>query len=601
MNEPKDILPPGVILLSQPEQLRITLKEMVNALPGPLRALPHPSVVLDMEAVAQQAIQTQDWGTAQRTLEERFHAEIASLRREHPDYRIIYFGSAPIPLTVHLGFLLETWQQVMIIPHHHTRRVWGWAPDPGKPPARLLPPQFPTEKDRTPGEAIIRVSTSHLVDPSATRKVVPGSLVEIDLALEHPSEDAFSSVEEMLEVARAFRQALDLIGDRFQGIHCVHLFASVQPGMALLLGAQISKTMHPPVQTYQYARHAENGPYHVPAVLVNRPPRSEPAPLTPKQEEQAASDRACLAKDLERMEGLAEASKRGSAQGWLAGLLSTPNEHPDFRGHWRHLPALHSTPLLKTRVDTETRNIADSFRLAPPDNLWQLDEHWLARLASRLPEDTKRQQALRMLVFHELAHRGPQKLTRTSSREIGRFPRVLEEIDYQADVWTMLHEYVLARSHSPREVKDLPRFFMETVRIATETMWAFDDEGPPLREIQIRRFNRYLIWSWQYLLLERLDGQSAEVTLDNILCILAQRPNIELAGPPIHTHDGRIFFNLDAARVKDPELAVYHEGQLFRSGPRPDFRIDDLLAGVRERDGQKLREALRGAFEMTVR
>jgi hypothetical protein len=589
MTETKDTPPTGLILLSQPEQLSITLKEMVDALPESYRTLPHPTVEFDMGEEARQALQTLDWGTVQHTLEQRFQAEIAPLLRKHPDYRIAYFGSAPVPLAVHLGFLLETWQQVTIVPHHHTQRVWRWVHEPGKPPARLTPLYLPSERDRTPGEAIIRVSTSHLVDPQATRKAVPGALVEFDLTLEHPSEDAFSDIGEMQEVARAFRQALDDIGDRFQGIHCVHLFASVQPGMALLLGAQISKTMHPPVQTYQYVRHAEDGLYHV------------PVPLTPAQHARAASDRAHLATDLGRMEGLSALWKPGSALDWLAALLSKPAGHPDFCGHWKHLPALCSTPLVKTKVDEEPRLIEDGFRLVPPHNLWQIDDHWLERLARRLPDDLERQRALRMLVLHELAHRGRQTLTRTSSREIGRFPRVLEEIDYQADVWAMLHEYALTRSHSPRAVDDLPQFFMRVVLVATETMWAFVDEGPPLRQIQIRRLNRYLIWSWQYLLLERLAGRSDGGTLDDVLSILAQRPSIELAGPPLVTRGTRVFLILDAARVKDPEIATYHEGQLFRSGPRPDFSIDALLAGVSERNGEKIRESLRGAFEMIVR
>jgi hypothetical protein len=598
MNEP---LPKGLILLSQPEQLRIEPAQMVEALPEAYRTLHHPEVELDLAELAREAIQTQDWSTAQRTLEEQFHTRVAPLRNRYPDYPIVYFGSAPIPLAVLLGFLIETWQQVKIIPHHHTRRVWAWVPEPDRPPARLLPYSLPAERDRTEGEAVIRVSTSHLVDPKVTRKVVPDALLEVDISLEHPSEDAFSRVEEMQAVAQAFREVLNDIGNRFQGIHRVHLFASVQPGMALLLGAQISKTMHPPVQTYQYARHAQSGPYHVPAVLVNRPPRPEPMPLTAEQQARTAADREQLERDLDRIHGLADRWKPPSSQGWLEGLLRRPEGHPDFTAHWKHLPTLYGTPLLKTKVDVATRLVDDSFRLAPPHNVWQIDDLWLTRLADRLKDDADRQRALRMLVLHELAHRGQQTLTRTSSREIGRCPRVLEEIDFHADVWAMLHEYELTRSQSPRQVEDVPGFFRGLVHIATECMWAFDDGGPPLREIQIRRLNRYLIWYWQYLLLERLATRSHGGTLDAVLSVLAQCPTLELAGPKLQLHDERVFFVLEPGRVRTPELAVYHEGKLHRHGPRPDFSIDALLDGVRERDGAKILESLRGAFEPTVR
>jgi hypothetical protein len=202
-------------------------------------------------------------------------------------------------------------------------------------------------------------------------------------------------------------------------------------------------------------------------------------------------------------------------------------------------------------------------------------------------------------VLHELAHRGRQALTRTSSVEIGRFPKVLEEIDYHADVWAMLHEYALTEGRSPTAVADPPRFFMELIRIATETMWVFDDEGPPLRELQIRRLNRYLIWYWQYLHLEH--AAECGGTLDTVLSVLAQRPIIELAGPTVLTRNERVFFELDTARVKAPELALYHEGGLYRHGSRPDFRLEELLDGARTRHGKKMRDVLRGAFGQMVR
>ncbi|WNG16855.1 SAVED domain-containing protein [Cystobacter fuscus] len=597
MNEPR---PKGLILLSQPEQLRIAPEQMVEALPESWRQLHHRDVELDLAEVSREALQTQDWSTAQRTLEERFRREFVPLREKFPGYAVVYFGSAPIPLTVLVGFLLETWQRVVIIPHHHTQRRWAWVEEPGKPPARLIPPALPLERDRTPGEAVIRVSTSHRVDPQMTRAIVPDALLEIDLALEHPSEDAFTRLEEMEAVAGAFRELLNDLGNRFQGIHRIHLFASVQPGMALLLGAQISKTMHPPVQTYQYMRHAQVGPYHVPAVEVNRAPRAQPRPLTPEEQERAARDREKLERDLERMQALAERWKPPTTDDWLEGLFPSARKRLEFCAPWRHLPTLYGTPLLKTRVDVDTRSVEDSFRLAPPLNVWRIDDHWLERLASRLPDEAERASALRMLVLHELAHRGTQTLTRTSSQEIGRFPRVLEEIDFQADVWAMLHEYELTRTETPRQVENAPRFFLSLVHRATECMWAFN-EGPPLRDLQVRRLNRYLIWYWMSLLLERLDMRSHGGTLDAVLSVLAQRPSLELAGPSLRTQGERIFFDLDPKRMMTPELAVYHEGKLHRHGPRPGFSIDALLDGVRERDGAKILDSLRGAFEQTVR
>ncbi|WP_224250140.1 SAVED domain-containing protein [Hyalangium gracile] len=601
MSEPNDALPKGLILLSQPEQLRTAHQEMLDALPEAYRGLPHILVDLDMSEESQQAIRSLDWSAVQHTMEELFRSKLAPLKKQHPDYRIIYFGSSPVPLAIHLGFLINTWQQVEVVPHHHGQRIWKWISEPGKPPARLTPVQLPEERDRTPGEAIIRVSTSHVVDPLMTRRVVSEPLVEIDIALEHPAEDAFSHLQEMQKVAHAFREALDTLGDQFPGVDRIHLFASVQPGVALLLGAQISPTMHPPVQTYQYVRNTESSVYHVPAVLVNGPERPEPVPLGPGEKERAKRDREHLAEDLERMKGFASQPPQHLSQGWLAGLLARPDGHSAFSHAWLHLPALRETPLSRSTVDVPTHSVEDSFRLESTLNVWQLDDHWLTRLSLRLPETKEKQRALRMLVLHELAHRGPQALTSFSSRGIGRFPKVLEEIDYHADVWAMLHEHALTGLQSPREVEDVQRFFMDLIRIATNTMWAFDDGGPPLREIQVRRLNRYLIWAWQYLLLERGAGMGRRTTLDTVLAILAQRPVIELAGPDVRTRSERIYFALDSAHMNVPELAIYHDGRLYRHGARFDFSIKELLAHVQKRESQKILDALRAAFEQTVR
>jgi hypothetical protein len=592
-------LPSGLILVSQPEQIGITPKDMTDALPDAYKSLPRETVDLDVADAARQAIQSGDWSAAQRSLEQQVQAKLRPLRERSPDWQIVYFGSAPIPLAIHLGFLLETWQGVEIIPHHHHQRAWRWLQEPGKPPARLVPPVLPEERDRTPGEAIIRVSTSHKVDAHLTRHVAPDPLVDIDIALEHPAEDIFSSLQDMQEVARAFREALDAIGDRFTGVHRVHLFASVQPGMGLLLGAQISKTMHPAVQTYQYARNAESGPYHTPAVLINGPSRPELPPLTPEEQARAQRDREQLATDLERMKGRATQEKKVQAATWIAGLLSDADVHPDFSGMWQTLPLLRQTPLPRTRVAVEIQTVADSFLFA--SDAWQIDENWLARLTRRLPEDARRHRGLRLLVLHEAMHRGAQGLTSTVSREMGRFPKVLEEIDYHADVWAMLYERALTESIAPLQVASPQRFFLDMVRIATDTMWAFDDDGVPLREIQVRRLNRYLIWYWQYLLLEHGTGHAEEMTLQSVLALLAQRPILELAGPRVIARDERVFFNLEEARTHTPELAIYHRGRLHRHGSRLDLDIQALLDGVRARDGNRILEVLRAAVPQVAR
>lgn len=589
--------PVGLILLAHAEQVAITEREMTEALPQDWLSLPRTSVELDILAEARKAISTGDWHSVQRQQEALFRERVVPVMERHPDHTVIYFGSAPVPLAIHLGALLSTWRQVTLIPHHHVRRSWGWLQhEPGHEP-EVVCAGMPDYRDRTQGEAIVRVSTSHPVDQLLTRRVVSAPLLEIDIGLKTPREDAFASLSEMQTVAAEFRHALDLIGDHFAGISRIHLFASVQPGIAMLLGAQISSTMHLPVQTYQYARQSD--PPHRPAVLVNTKLPPELPPLTEEQKSVAAADRRNLARDLERIKGIAQRENAAGQTRWLSSVLSSKDQRDCFGGTWHHLPALCRISLAATSVDTELQDVPDSFRLH--DGRWQIDDRWLAHLARRVPDRNQRQRSLRMLLLHEGVHRGPQGVTWSTSEGVGRFPKVLEEVDYQADVWAMLYERALSELESPSLVEPPRDFFKNAIRTATETMWAFDMDGAPLPEIQVRRLNRYLIWYWQYLLLERGTGRPAEMTLAEVTSILAERPHLELGGPRIFTRDERIFFSLDPNQMRTPELAIYHRGKFHRDGSRDDFSLSELLSAFAERDTDRILDVLRAAVDMTVR
>jgi hypothetical protein len=589
--------PVGLILLAHAEQVAITDSEMTEALPPEWLALPRTCVELDIGAEAKRAISTGDWHAVHRRQEAQFHERVAPVMLKHPDHTVIYFGSAPVPLAIHLGALLSTWRKVIPIPHHHGQRSWRWFPNkPGHDP-EIVCSGIPDYRDHSPGEVIIRVSTSHSVDPHQTRLVVSSPLLQIDIGLKTPREDAFATLAETESVAAEFRRALDCLGDRFPGISRVHLFASVQPGIAVLLGAQISSTMHWPVQTYQYARQAN--PPHRPAVLVNTKLPPELPPLTEEQTSIAAEDRQNLARDLERIKGFAQRENNSEQLKWLSSVLSSKDQQDCFGGTWHHLPALCRISLAATSVDTKLQEVPDSFRLN--DGSWQIDDRWLANLARRVPDHKQRQRSLRMLLLHEGVHRGPQGVTRSTSAGVGRFPKVLEEVDYQADVWAMLYERALSELESPRIVNPPQRFFMDAIRTATETMWAFDMDGAPLQEIQVRRLNRYLIWYWQYLLLDRGTGRAADMTLSEVVSILAERPHLELGGPRIFTRDERVFFSLDPSQMRTPELAIYHRGKFHRDGARDDFRLSDLLSAFAERDTDRILDVLRAAVDMTVR
>jgi hypothetical protein len=562
-----------MILLTQPFYWQISRQEMQQALSAEdlSGAI---DISIDTREEINQALLAHDWISAKHALKKMFQERLAP----HQGAPLRYFGSAPISTGIYLGYLVSNWWPVRVFQQHH--RTKEWSPAQSQAP-RIREVSWPTERDRTYGEAVIRVSTSHVVEPAVTRQLIANPVLELDLGLAEPSEDALSTHDEIALIAAQFKSALDLIADRFSGVHTIHLFASVQTGVAFLLGTQINKGKHPKIQTYHYERSAQ--PNHRRAILINGEESIAARTLRPQEITQAKEDRARLAQSLRQL------SARSHTTSWLESLGLSADVMPSLR--WSSLPALQDTPLLRTSVDEETTQVSDSFSLDLHSNRWQLDDHWLAHLSSRVSSPEDRCRALRLLVLHEAIHRGPQRLTRTSSHRIGRFARVVEEMDYLADVWAMLHEVVFYQEGRPHR-----ELLLSLIKIATEAMWAFDDHNPTPQEIQIRRLHRYLVWYWQYLSIE---AEPAETSLSRLASLLSEHPCIEVVGPEIAIRDGRTFYVLGA--LKEPEIALYQGGKLYRHGSRSGLSIEALFDAVSRRDGVGFIDSLRGAFDQTVR
>lgn len=81
-------------------------------------------------------------------------------------------------------------------------------------------------------------------------------------------------------------------------------------------------------------------------------------------------------------------------------------------------------------------------------------------------------------------------------------------------------------------------------------MWAFDDRGK-VEEIQIKRVSRYLIWYWQYVLIERYGN-----TRDEIITILEEKPLIEINGLKTKELNNRFFYDLNKRNSRYLEIGT---------------------------------------------
>lgn len=258
--------PTGWILIDHMEQGIVSQSEMLSTLPENLRGLPSSVVRVPPCGVST----SNDFRGVERMLGSWFAQTLEPLLRHHPEHRVVYFGIAPIAVMMLLGALVRALRPVEVrLRHHEQRRFLPWRED-GKP-AMLLPPRWkspktkPLPQEERDGEAVIRIATSHVLNDASIRRQVPNPICEVELTLSSLGEDIFTRERDVTAVAEAWKQTLDQLVVRFPRMRRVHLFGSVQAGLAFLLGTRISDTMHPMIQTYHY-RAGE----HRPALLLNQ-------------------------------------------------------------------------------------------------------------------------------------------------------------------------------------------------------------------------------------------------------------------------------------------------------------------------------------------
>jgi hypothetical protein len=582
---------PGVLVLVQQGLAPIEEAAAIAALPDAVRNGRRETITIDLCEANQRAISARDWHDAGRTLIDEFRRQVQPRLASNAGFEVAYFGSVSIALAVQLGFLCGTWAKKTGYLFHHRNKDWKWSdPDDERPQNPVKVSGLPNDKSLAEGEIVVRVSTSHLVDPEQVRDVISRPLADVEIRLETLGEDAVTSPAALERIANEWNHVLDLLQEKLPNARTIHLFASVQVAVAFMLGARINPRIHPPIQTYQYESRQE--PKHYPALLIEEDVATT-VTFTAEEQQAAVEERSRWQQELDRLR-LFSRGLNDSSTSWLEDVVPTP-DRAAFVGSWLDLPRLTDLhDLLTSRVDlSDTAAGVDGFAFSPANRTWAFADSLLVPLMRQIPDEARRRRAARLFFLHEGLH-AHQQLTSATSRAVGRFAKILEEIDYQADVWALLHERTFAIALDPAENADAPKFARELISVAVETMQSFDIQPGPLSQMQVRRVARYLIWGWQYLLTERLRPTADPSG------ILSSRPLIELAGAEIRVREGRVWFLLDPHHLRVPEIAVYYANKLYRFGDSPVLPMDELIDALRRCDAKRFRNVLRGVVDQIV-
>jgi len=532
----------------------------------------------------------------------KFNELLKPVLDANPDAVISYFGLVPISIGFHLGYLVGNMHPYTVYHWHHAQQKWykdiGLPKDGYK--FSIKPVALPKEKQKGKGRVIIRIGTSFAIDPQATYAAVVNPANEFDIELESPSLDSLFCQENIQAVVNQFQEVLNCYGSQLSDRDQIHLFISSSVGLPFALGTRINTNIYPYIQTYQYDRN--QNPKHRPAILITKEVDNKIL-LTEGDREQAEITRSQWQEQLEsRVKPFIQAITGSKGDPWLKTICKDTAEYAAIEKHalapWDSIATIGRTSLKDDKIDLSAKNVDDGFEYIEKTNSWALDDGFLSGLKKRLNKcpDTDLMQAGRLFLFHEGLHYSNHghRLTREIANGIGQFPKVIEEADYQADVWALLTEYRYCCLFETGKLKSgLKQFFCNAIDTAVETMWSFMDTGTELQMVQIRSMNRFLNWYWQWNLIEALPGTG---TLEEIIAILLRKPVIEFAGAPMELRGHRTFFKLNSQQAVSFQFATFTSNRVLRFAPTT---ITEIIAGFKNLKGDNIKVALKG-FQVTM-
>lgn len=579
-------LPKGLILILHNGIIEIPEEDCIKALPTEWLNIPRETVrVRYSETFDLNKLYDLNYGQFALEHRRQFSSEILQLINQKPDFKIIYFGLAPIPLIIDFGQLFHNFRDIEIYQKHHVTKLWYHDLNTkNEIQNNVILNGVPDKNQKGISDALVRINISHEISQEDTSNILPNA-AEVDISLETTSDDGVTSKIKMTEIGERVKLVLDTLSENKSGLTTIHLFAAIPCGVAFLIGTKISPNIHPFIQTYRYSKTKE--PRYKKAILVKG--TISPEPTISDEDKKTAKE----------LRELANTELTGSIKEYLKSNESISTESKWYQGvvpviapetvngkFWNDLPALYQTSLGGDQFDFDTKTINDGFYWR--NGRWYVDDNFFIAINRRLGSDKDVfKKAVRLFLFHESLHYKKHKLTDQRAANIGSFPKVLEIADYQADVYGILNEYGYCTKVFG-EVDEPKKFFMDAIQVATETMWSFDDNGINQEQVQIRRLNRYLIWYWQLARIEK-EGN----TINEIVEILEHKPIIELNGLKTKEENNRFYFNLMERQGQHLELAVFHNNEIIRDGSASNMPIENLVTGFIEMKGEPILNVMR--------
>ncbi len=545
--------------------------------------------IINMEAI--HILNNQEYRIYQKNV---FENEIRPYLADHPEYKVLYFGTATIPLALHLGYCFGAWRDVDVYLLSRERNKWELETDTGS--TIEFDTNYVKEEFAGPIDVIFKVEATYLMQNDDLKQAVDIPHKIMELKLKSIGKDVFVNQEQMKQFAYQFSLGIDAVANYLPNTDRIHLFPTVPVGIAFLMGAKINPLVTKPIVTYQF--NTNSVPKYEQILILQENTDIE-VNIEAADSKKIADIKNELKEQLENKIGPLVKQKQEDKKryndpqiSWIKAVLPPENDYSEIEcRYWKGIPGITETILDSSKLTVAVDKAGDGFYISE-NNEWQINDRFIFNIQNRLKENGAVLRALRLFVFHESIHIF-QKLTNYTAQNVGRFPRVLEEADYIADVWAMIHEFYYSKTYNSSETINVKEFFMSMIDIALNTMLAFDDLDSNSEEMQMRRVNRYLIWYWNYL---QIEDRSCD-SLSDIINILANKPIIEIRGLDIRAQSQRTIFKLTNYAVADLELAyIDPTGRILRASNAGGLNIDEIVKGFKERNGQRILRQLKSWY-----
>lgn len=525
---------------------------------------------------------------------QKYEMEIRPLIEQHPNYKIAYFGSVSIPLALHLGYCVGSWKSVEV--YNIDRDTNRWIENDLELNDLPQKSKFPKDTIEISTDVLFKVEASYAIQEAEVKESIGSNFQTIGLSLEAFDKNAFKGFDQVVKFGAKFSEGLDALANYIPATEKIHLIVTAPVGVTFYLGTKINPNVTKPIVTYQY-RTNQSPPYE--QIFVLQEEESVLKPINEDDQKYINDIRLKLKKELE--DKIAVFAREKSEQPnsteaqWIDLIMPAGGDYNSLKcGYWKYLTNISKTPLMNAVLSDETSEAdkRDGFYLND-DGVWQISDRFIFNVSLRLMRDeVKILRALRMFILHEGFH-VTQQLTNHTAAFIGRFPRVLEEADYVADVWAFFHEYAISKRYYPKEAENVKDFFKSVFVLATETMWSFVELSSDYNEIQVRGLNRFLIWYLAYNLVD--DSRCS--TIKDVVDRLSIKPILEFKGLQIKAVNQRVIYRLNNFKANELEIGYFDPAtSVRRYGNAGGIDLVSLIEGFRKRHSPTIMDQMKAFY-----